>query len=76
MLVYYSRLKLFSSKLKLNWLSLFIITEIFPHGAVEIKSLETYKVFKVNGHRLKPYYDGFQANQVRELQLCPQLISD
>ncbi|KAL2242612.1 UNVERIFIED_CONTAM: Transposon Ty3-G Gag-Pol polyprotein [Sesamum indicum] len=37
---------LFHSKLKL-----------FP---VEIKSPTTQKVFKVNGHRLKPFYEGFQ----------------
>ncbi|KAL2243765.1 UNVERIFIED_CONTAM: Transposon Ty3-G Gag-Pol polyprotein [Sesamum indicum] len=39
---------LFHSKLKL-----------FP---VEIKSPTTQKVFKVNGHRLKPFYEGFQTS--------------
>ncbi|XP_073137347.1 uncharacterized protein [Henckelia pumila] len=32
---------------------------LFP---VEIQSLETSKIFKVNGQRLKHYYEGVQAN--------------
>ncbi|GJS83976.1 uncharacterized protein Tco_0750517 [Tanacetum coccineum] len=28
---------------------------------VEIKSLSTDKIFKVNGHRLKPFYEGYQV---------------
>ncbi|KAL0292523.1 UNVERIFIED_CONTAM: hypothetical protein Sradi_6985900 [Sesamum radiatum] len=45
---------LFHSKLKL-----------FP---VEIQSLTTTKVFKVNGHRLKPFYEG-QGEQTNDQQL-------
>ncbi|XP_073139122.1 uncharacterized protein [Henckelia pumila] len=33
---------------------------LFP---VEIKSLETSKIFKVNGQRLKHYFEGVQANE-------------
>ncbi|KAJ8772971.1 hypothetical protein K2173_028148 [Erythroxylum novogranatense] len=62
-LLYHSRLKLFPGKLKSKWIGPFVITNIFPHGAVEIRSLETHKVFKVNGHRLKPFYEGFQAQR-------------
>ncbi|XP_073153722.1 uncharacterized protein [Henckelia pumila] len=29
---------------------------------VEIQSLKTSKIFKVNGYKLKNFYDGFQAN--------------
>ncbi|XP_073133874.1 uncharacterized protein [Henckelia pumila] len=32
---------------------------LFP---AEIQSLDTSKIFKVNGHRLKHYYEGVQAN--------------
>ncbi|KAJ8769335.1 hypothetical protein K2173_002539 [Erythroxylum novogranatense] len=60
-LLYHSRLKLFPSKLKSKWIGPFVITNVFPHGAVEIQSLETHKIFKVNGHRFKPFYKGFQA---------------
>ncbi|KAJ8749935.1 hypothetical protein K2173_013850 [Erythroxylum novogranatense] len=64
-LLYHSRLKLFPGKLKSKWIGPFVITNIFPHGAIEIRSLETHKVFKVNGHRLKPFYEGFQAQRDR-----------
>ncbi|XP_073153792.1 uncharacterized protein [Henckelia pumila] len=37
---------------------------LFP---VEIQSLETSKIFKVNGHRLIHYYDGVQAEEVEDV---------
>ncbi|KAH9686136.1 hypothetical protein KPL70_014249 [Citrus sinensis] len=36
---------------------------------VEIRSLKTGKEFKVNGHRLKPYYENFQTLNVDEAPL-------
>ena len=47
----------------------FIITNVFSHGAIKIKSLQTNKEFKVNGHRLKPYYENFQKHVVEEMDL-------
>nr|XP_027102988.1 uncharacterized protein LOC113724265 [Coffea arabica] len=35
--------------------------KLFP---VEIQSLKTEKKFVVNGHRLKPYYEGFSVEEV------------
>ncbi|XP_073153604.1 uncharacterized protein [Henckelia pumila] len=35
--------------------------------SVEIQSLDTSKVFKVNGHRLKHFYDGVQAHKVEDV---------
>ena len=70
-LLFHSKLKLFPGKLRSRWIGPFVITNIFPHGAVEIKALDTGKVFKVNGHRLKPYYDlpssGF--DEIEEIRL-------
>ncbi|XP_030937006.1 uncharacterized protein LOC115962242 [Quercus lobata] len=43
-----------------SWLHLFL---------VEIQSLATSKVFKVNGHRLKPFYEGLQVENVAKLDL-------
>ncbi|KAH9718388.1 hypothetical protein KPL71_022206 [Citrus sinensis] len=40
--------------------------KLFP---VEIRSLKTGKAFKVNGHRLKPYYENFQTLNVDEAPL-------
>ena len=63
-LLYDSRLKWFSGKLRSRWVGPFIVTNVFDHGAVEIKSNKTRKVFKVNGHRLKVFYEGFQEKDV------------
>ena len=60
-LLYHSRLKLFTGKLRSRWLGPFLITNIYEHGAVQITSLETGKSFKVNGHRLKIFYENFET---------------
>jgi len=41
-------------KLWSKWIEPFVITNVFPYGAIQIKSESTYKSFKVNGHHLKP----------------------
>ncbi|CAN6543394.1 unnamed protein product [Malus baccata var. baccata] len=53
-------------KLRSKWVGPFIVTNVFPHGAVQIKSLRTQQEFKVNGHRLKPYYETFEEHVVEE----------
>jgi len=54
-LLYNSRLGLMGGKLRSKWIGPFVVTNVYPYGAVEIKSLSTDKSFKVNGHRLKPF---------------------
>ncbi|XP_073121573.1 uncharacterized protein [Henckelia pumila] len=49
-------------KLRSRWIGPFVIIDVFPHGALEIKILETVKTFKVNGQRLKHYFEGVQEN--------------
>ncbi|XP_068663005.1 uncharacterized protein [Aristolochia californica] len=68
-LLYHSRLRLFSGKLCSRWIGPFVVTDVFPHGVVEIQSLATFKVFNVNGHRLKPFYEGFQVENAATLDL-------
>ncbi|CAN6575411.1 unnamed protein product [Malus baccata var. baccata] len=63
-LLFNSRLRLFPGKLRSRWVGPFVVTNIFPHGAVEIRSTKTGNVFKVNGHRLKPYYEPFAEHDV------------
>ena len=75
-LLFYSRLKLFPGELRSRWIGPFIVTNVFPYGAVEIRSPKTNKVFKVNGHRLKPFYEGFQAYTIEELALEEPTYSD
>nr|GMD78666.1 uncharacterized protein LOC109178455 [Ipomoea batatas] len=68
-LLFQSRLRLFPGKLRSHWVGPFIVTNIFPHGAIEIQSLQTSKIFKVNGHRLKLYHDEFRVENVTEVLL-------
>jgi len=63
-LLFHSHLKLFPGKLRSRWVGPFVVTSIFSHGAIEIKSEKTGKAFKVNGHRLKPFYEGFKPLDV------------
>ena len=67
-LLYNSRLKLFLGKLKSRWLGPFKVIKVYPYGAVEISN-EKGKVFKVNGHHLKPYLIGDTIHQGRSISL-------
>ncbi|KAL4271126.1 hypothetical protein GQ457_13G016890 [Hibiscus cannabinus] len=58
MLLYNSRLKLMSGKLRSRWIGPFVVTIVFLHGAVEIKKLDSNETFKVNGHILKIFCEG------------------
>ncbi|XP_062017928.1 uncharacterized protein LOC133734314 [Rosa rugosa] len=68
-LLFHSRLKLFPGKLRSRWVGPFVVTHVFPHGAVQIKSEVTKNEFKVNGHRLKPYYEALVGKKVEEVPL-------
>ena len=57
-LLFNSRLRLFSGKLRLRWSGPFEVTQVLPHGAIEIHSL-TKETFKVDDQRLKPYMEGY-----------------
>ncbi|GJR74375.1 reverse transcriptase domain-containing protein, partial [Tanacetum coccineum] len=56
-LLFNSRLKIFSGKLKTRWSGPFTITQVFPYGTIEL-SQNSGPNFKVNGHRLKHYFGG------------------
>ncbi|CAN6544148.1 unnamed protein product [Malus baccata var. baccata] len=68
-LLFNSRLRLFPGKLRSKWIGPFVITNVFVHGAVQIQSLKTGHEFKVNGHRLKPYYEHFEEHVVDDIPL-------
>ncbi|KAM1091731.1 hypothetical protein ACFX19_019395 [Malus domestica] len=68
-LLFNSRLRLFPGKLRSKWIGPFVITNVFVHGAVQIQSLKTGHEFKVNGHRLKPYYENFEEHTVDDVPL-------
>nr|GFA43683.1 reverse transcriptase domain-containing protein [Tanacetum cinerariifolium] len=56
-LLFNSRLKIFSGKLKSRWSGPFIISEIYPYGTAKLIHPDGCN-FKVNCHRLKQYHGG------------------
>lgn len=56
-LLFNLRLCLFSGKLRTQWSVSFVVKEIFLHGAVDITSPDEKNVFKLNGQRLKTYFE-------------------
>ncbi|GJW85391.1 reverse transcriptase domain-containing protein [Tanacetum coccineum] len=56
-LLFNSRLKIFSGKRKTRWTGPFTVTQVFPYGTVVLPQTDGPN-FKVNGHRLKHYFGG------------------
>nr|GEU98739.1 reverse transcriptase domain-containing protein [Tanacetum cinerariifolium] len=56
-LLFNSRLKIFSGKLKSRWSSPFTISKIYPYGTAKLIHPDGCN-FKVNCHRLKHYHGG------------------
>nr|GEY25942.1 reverse transcriptase domain-containing protein [Tanacetum cinerariifolium] len=56
-LLFNSRLKIFSGKLKTRWSRPFTIAQVFPYGSVDLSQPDGPN-FKVNGHRVKHYFGG------------------
>nr|GEV89002.1 reverse transcriptase domain-containing protein [Tanacetum cinerariifolium] len=71
-LLFNSRLNIFSSKLKTRWSGPFTITQVFPYGTVELSHTDGPN-FKVNGHRLKHYFgEDIPKMVVPNLQTFPK----
>ncbi|GJU03173.1 reverse transcriptase domain-containing protein [Tanacetum coccineum] len=71
-LLFNSRLKIFSGKLKSRWSGPFTIAHVIPYGTVEL-SQNSGPNFKVNGHRLKHYFGGDVPQMVvLDLQTFPK----
>nr|GEV38133.1 reverse transcriptase domain-containing protein [Tanacetum cinerariifolium] len=71
-LIFNSRLKIFSDKLKTRWSGPFTITHVFPYGTVELSQPDGPN-FKVNGHRLKHYFgEDIPKMVVPDLQTFPK----
>nr|GEX55591.1 reverse transcriptase domain-containing protein [Tanacetum cinerariifolium] len=70
-LLFNSRLKIFSEKLKTRWSGPFTITQVFLYGTIEL-SQPNGPNFKVNGHRVKHYFRGdIPSNVVMDLHTFP-----
>ena len=59
-LLYDSRFKIFKGKFHTCWMGPYEVIRIFENGAVEVKTIDGQdKIFLVNGHRLKKYFQPF-----------------
>ena len=56
-LLFNSKFRLFPGKLHSRWSGPFVVTQVFPYEAIEVRH-EEKGTFKANGQRLKPYMDG------------------
>nr|GEV99112.1 reverse transcriptase domain-containing protein [Tanacetum cinerariifolium] len=71
-LLFNSRLKIFSGKLKTRWTGPFTVTQVFPYGTIELSQTDGPN-FKVNGHRLKHYFgEDIRQMVVLDLQTFPK----
>ena len=60
------RLRWLPGKLKSKWTGPYLITQLFPHGAVELETKEGLR-FKVNGERIELYFGHTESeNEVVE----------
>nr|GEU51869.1 reverse transcriptase domain-containing protein [Tanacetum cinerariifolium] len=70
-LLFNSRLKIFSRKLKTRWSGPFTITKVFSYCTIEL-SQPNGPNFKVNGHRVKHYFGGdIPSNVALDLHTLP-----
>nr|GEU86264.1 hypothetical protein [Tanacetum cinerariifolium] len=70
-LLFNSRLKIFSGMLKTRWSGPFPITQVFPYETVELSQPDGPN-FKVNGHRVKHYFGGdIPSKVVLDLHTIP-----
>nr|GEU87259.1 reverse transcriptase domain-containing protein [Tanacetum cinerariifolium] len=71
-LLFNSRLKIFSGKLKTRWTGPFTVTQVFPYGTIDLSQTNGPN-FKVNGHRLKHYFgEDIPLMVVPDLQTFPK----
>ena len=64
-LLFNSRLKIFSRKFKTKWSGPFVVTNVKEYGAIEITDPTTNQTWTVNGQRLKPYLGDESGSIIR-----------
>ncbi|RVW25110.1 Gag-Pol polyprotein [Vitis vinifera] len=62
-LLYDSKLHIFSGKLKSRWIGPFTIQQVHSNGVVELLNSNSTESFKVNGHCLKPFVELFSRDK-------------
>jgi len=71
-LLFNSCMRLFPGKLKSRWSGPYSVSQMSAYGAIEITQPEK-GIFKVNRHRLKPYYGGEVSDNEKEVFLLHEL---
>ncbi|XP_074306299.1 uncharacterized protein LOC141641540 [Silene latifolia] len=67
-LLFNSRFQLFPGKLRSRWPGPFEVVTVFPYGSFELKN-DKGECFKVNGHRVKYFYEGLPIEARNEVDL-------
>ena len=75
-LLFDSTIKLFAGKFRSKWVGPFVVVHVCSHCAVDIQSIDTGKIFKVNGQRLKPFYEGFVPRSVEVDYVCEPITTE
>ncbi|XP_015571119.1 uncharacterized protein LOC107260827 [Ricinus communis] len=60
-------------KLRSRWNRSFEVITVFNHGVMELRNIKTQEQFKVNGYRLKPYYEGMTCGHEVECIEAPPI---
>ncbi|XP_062103135.1 uncharacterized protein LOC133814153 [Humulus lupulus] len=68
-LLFNSRLKLFSRKLKSLWSGSFTAVKVYPFGAADVRKDQSGREFKVNGQCLKHYWGAVQRREIGVLEI-------
>ena len=61
-LLYDSKLHLFPGKLRSKWKGPYVVKHVLPFGGVELQNLSNGPTFKVNGQRVKPYFEPYRGD--------------
>ncbi|XP_074299537.1 uncharacterized protein LOC141630661 [Silene latifolia] len=75
-LLFQSRFRIFSGKLRSRWMGPYEVVKVYVYGAIDIKCRKNVRVLKVNGQRLKPYYEGVKVGEVETLTLDTPIYED
>ena len=65
---------MYPGKLKSRWTWPFVVEKVYPYGTIEISDKNGY-IFKVNGQRVKKYFDNYIDNVDNEIfEFEPEIL--
>ncbi|XP_059288712.1 uncharacterized protein LOC132042112 [Lycium ferocissimum] len=75
-LLFNFRLKLLPDKLISRWSGPFEVVSVSPHGAIELKSENRTRTFKLNGQRVKHYHGCIEGDRILDWYWLKHLGTD